>query len=87
MPKKKPPFPRAVEKRRRRSFALVLACGSAAAFRHFDIADYRLLPGIGRAPTWPTDMVGAVTHTGEFLCRRPCPKSQCLGLGNRRRAK
>lgn len=70
---------RAVEKRRREFRAGRHA--AHAALRHFDIADYRLLPGIGRAPTWPADMVGAVTHTGEFCAVALAPKSQCLGLG------
>ncbi len=48
--------------KRRREFAAGRRC-ARQALGQLDIHDFALLPGQDRAPIWPADAVGSITHT------------------------
>lgn len=70
---------RAVDKRRREFRAGRHA--AKRALEHFGISQYRLLPGKGREPIWPDNIVGAITHTGHYCAVAVASTSDCLSLG------
>lgn len=65
LPEEEPCIRRAVEKRRR-EFAAGRACARKALER-FGIYDRPLLVGPDRAPVWPEDIVGSITHCEGFV--------------------
>ncbi len=70
---------RAVEKRRREFRAGRHA--AKAALEAFGVTQFRLLPGKGREPVWPQNIVGAITHTGQYCAVAVASTTDCVSLG------
>ncbi len=65
LPDEEPCMRRAVGKRRR-EFAAGRAC-ARTALEHFGIYNHALLVGPDRAPVWPANIVGSITHCEGFV--------------------
>lgn len=70
---------RAVD-RRRREFVTVRAC-AAAALGDLGLARPPMVPGPGGAPTWPSGVVGSMTHCDNYRTAAVVPTGVVLGLG------
>jgi 4'-phosphopantetheinyl transferase EntD len=70
---------RAVDKRRR-EFTTVRACARAALTR-LDVAPAPILPGEGRAPIWPTGIVGSMTHCDGYRASAVARARDLLTIG------
>lgn len=70
---------RAVEKRRR-EFAAGRAC-ARKALEYFGISSCPLLVGPTRAPIWPDDIVGSITHCEGFVGVAVARRDRIRGLG------
>ncbi len=79
MPEERGPVARAVEKRRRQYTAGRLL--SRQLLQEWDHGDHPLVPDADRVPTWPTGLVGCITHT-DIWCAAVVGRSAAWrGLG------
>lgn len=79
LPQEEPWIRQAVEKRRR-EFAAGRGC-ARKALEAFGISGYPLLVGPNRAPIWPDDIVGSITHCEGFVGVAVARRDQIQGLG------
>ena len=79
LPAEEPCIGRAVTKRRR-EFAAGRAC-AREALAHFGIHDFPLLVGLDRAPVWPRDIVGSITHCTGFVGVAAARAAVIRGIG------
>lgn len=79
LPQEEPPIRRAVEKRRR-EFAAGRAC-ARKALEYFGISGCPLLVGPNRAPIWPDDIVGSITHCEGFVGVAVARRGRIRGIG------
>jgi len=79
LPDEEPCMRRAVEKRRR-EFAAGRAC-ARKALEHFGIYDHPLLVGPDRAPVWPANIVGSITHCKGFVGAAVAREGVIRGIG------
>lgn len=79
LPQEEPCVRRAVEKRRR-EFAAGRAC-ARKALEHFGISGCPLPVGPDRAPMWPDDIVGSITHCEGFVGVAVTRRGRIRGIG------
>ena len=79
LPQEQPCIRRAVEKRRR-EFAAGRAC-ARKALEYFGIFGCPLPVGPNRAPIWPDDIVGSITHCEGFVGAAVARRGPIRGIG------
>ncbi len=79
LPQEEPYVRRAVEKRRR-EFAAGRAC-ARKALEYFGISGCPLPVGPNRAPIWPGDIVGSITHCEGFVGVAVARRGRICGIG------
>jgi 4'-phosphopantetheinyl transferase EntD len=65
---------------RRRQYAAVRSCARACLGR-LGYALVPILPGVGGAPTWPTGVVGSMTHCAGYAAAAVGPLSRISAIG------
>jgi 4'-phosphopantetheinyl transferase EntD len=65
---------------RRRDYAAVRSC-ARACLQRLGYAPVPILPGVGGAPTWPSGVLGSMTHCAGYAAAAVAPVRQILAIG------
>ena len=67
--------------KRRNEFITGRRC-ARKALREIGLAPCALVPGEGRAPLWPAEVIGSISHSGQFCCAAVAHTDAiaCLGI-------